>query len=232
MREQLTAMMAGLKRGMNAAADLIILNILMLLCCLPVFTAGAAVVASYTCIMRLMRGGEPSFPAKAFLVEFRKAFPKATLAWLLVLLCIVLLAGDYYFAVYVNDPPNRFFLIFAITMAVVLMLGVIWLFPLMARFENTVRGHIKNALLMVVAAFPKTLSAMMVHLFFYLLPFFIPEMMLYLGWLWVLMGLTLPQYLTVSLFRQELACEPTLPEESEPGTKPKEEQSNDHNTLV
>ena len=224
--------MASLKRGMNAAADLIILNLLMLLCCLPVFTAGAAAVASYTCIMRLLRGGEPSFPVKAFFAEFRKAFVKATLAWLLVLLCIAILAGDYYFAVYVSDPPNRFFMVFAIGMAVVLSTALVWLFPLIARFENTVRGHIKNAFLMAAASLPKTLSAMMVQLFFYVLPFFIPTLMLYLGWLWVLMGLTLPQYLTASLFRRELDCEPRLPDDAEQTETQEKKQPGESDTLV
>ena len=232
MREELTELLGGLKRTMNALADLIVLNILMLVCALPIITAGAAIVASYTCILRVLRGGETAFPVKAFFAAFRTALPKAKRMWLLVLLCVVIVAGDYYYAVYLSSPPNRFFLVFAIVMAVLLMLTGVWLFPLMARFENTLRGHIKNAVLMAVALFPKTLTALLIQLCFYALPFFVPAIFLYLGWLWLLMGLTLPMYCTALLFRKELACVPILPDDTPVQSDNKTEPTQKDDRLV
>lgn len=215
MREELTALMGGVKRFMNAAADLFILNILLFLCCVPVVTAGAAWVACYAYVMRIVRGLEPTMPLRPFLADFKKSFRVATLAWLLLLLCVAILAGDYYFAVYASTPPNRFFLVFAIAMAVMLMFAATWLFPLMARFENTVRGHIKNAFLMAAATLPKTLLAVLVQLLFFAVPLFVPAILLYFGWLWVLCGLSLPLYITARLFRKELDCIPVTPEQED-----------------
>ena len=218
MREQLTAYMSHLKRLLNSAADLIVLNLLTIVCCLPVVTIGAAWTACYAGILRIVRGQETGIPARAYFVDFRKAFRTATPAWLLALICIFIIAGDYYFAVYVNNPPNRFFLVFSIAMATVLLFGLTWLFPLMARFENTMRGHIKNAFLMAAGTFPKTLLAVAAQLFFLVLPLFVPLMLVYLGWLWVMLGLSLPMYITARLFQTELDCVPK-PEDAEQPTQ-------------
>ncbi len=215
MREQLTAYMGQLKRLLNSAADLIVLNLLTIVCCLPVVTIGAAWTACYAGILRIVRGQETGIPARAFFVDFRKAFRTATPAWLLALVCMFIVAGDYYFAVYASSPPNRFFLVFSIVMALVLLFGLTWLFPLLARFENTVRGHIKNAFLMAAGAFPKTLLAVAVQLFFFVLPLFVPLMLVYLGWLWVMLGLSLPLYITARLFRKELDCVPKADDEEQ-----------------
>ena len=208
MREELTEMMAAFKKTLNAAADLIILNLLLILCCIPVVTAGAAWVAAYTHILRILRGVETNLPIRSFFRDFRDALRKATPAWLLTLLCFVILAGDYYYAVYVADPVNHFFMVFAMVMAVVLFAGAIWLYPLLARFENTLKVTIKNAFLMAVAMLPKTLLAMLIQLTMLLILFLYPAIFVYFGWLWMLVGISLPMYITAYLLRKPLDCIP------------------------
>ena len=227
MREQLTAHMSQFKRLLNSAADLIVLNLLTIICCLPVVTIGAAWTACYAGILRVVRGQETGIPARAYFVDFSKAFRTATPAWLLALVCVFIIAGDYYFAVYVSNPPNRFFLVFSIVMATVLLFGLTWLFPLMARFQNTMRGHIKNAFLMAAGTFPKTLLAVAAQLFFLVLPLFVPLMLVYLGWLWIILGLSLPMYITARLFRTELDCVPKLDDAEQPAQDGSEGTSQD-----
>lgn len=207
MREELVVFKESLRRFLNTAADLILLNFLMILCCLPVVTAGAALTAGYTSMLRTLRGVEQNFPFKPFLMDFKKSFRTATFSWLLLLLCLAVLAGDYYYAVYVSDPVNRFFLIFAIVVALLLMLAAVWLFPLIARYENTVRRHIRNAFLMAAGTFPQTLLAFAVQFVFLGLPLLVPDLLSYFGWLWVMFGLSLPMYITARLFRKPLGCE-------------------------
>jgi uncharacterized membrane protein YesL len=207
-REELASLWDGLKRVLGAAADLMIINLLLILFCLPVITLGAAWTAGYACLLRVVRGEEQGFPFRPFFEEFCKNFRRATSAWLLLLLALAILAGDYYYAVYVSIPPSRLFLIFSIAMAVVLFAAAVWLFPLMARFENKVRTHIKNAFLMAAAVFPRTLAAMAVQLLCLTLPLLLPEVFFYLGWFWVLFGFSLPMYCTAYLFRKPLESTP------------------------
>lgn len=204
-RDDRMAFLEGLKRSLGAAADLILLNLLTIACCVPVVTAGAAWVAGYRHMLRIVRREDTGFPLHSFFSDFRKAFRQSTAAWLIQLACFAVVAGDYYYAVHVSVPVNRFFLVFSIAMAVVLFSASVWLFPLMARYENTLRGHVKNAFLMAAALLPKTLLALAVQLAFLAPPLFFPDMLIDLGWLWVLFGFSLPMVLTARIFRGPLA---------------------------
>jgi uncharacterized membrane protein YesL len=207
MRDERKVFWEGLRRTLGAAADLLLLNLLTILCCAPVVTTGAAWVAGYQHMLRIVRWEETGFPLRSFFSDFRKAFRQATAAWLLQLACFALLAGDYYYAVHLSVPVNRFFLVFSIAMAVVLFSASVWLFPLMARYENTLRGHVKNAFLMAAALLPKTFLALAVQLAFLAPPLFFPDILIYLGWFWVLFGFSLPMYLTAKIFRKPLASD-------------------------
>ncbi len=203
-------------RSLSSAGDLILLNLLLILFCLPVVTAGAAWAAGYASLLRIVRGEEQGFPFKPFWKDFRKSFRTATLGWLIQLVCLAVMAGDYYYAVYQSDPPNQFFWAFSIIMTAVLLLIAVWLYPLIARFNNTVRGHIKNAVLMAVGMFPRTLLALAIQLSFLLLPLLISDLFTYFGWLWVCFGLSLPMLLTAKLFRKPLQSMPIKPDEDAP----------------
>jgi uncharacterized membrane protein YesL len=208
MNKELAEFWESLKRALSAAADLMVLNILLILCCIPVITAGAAWAAGYFCLLRIVRGEEQGFPFRPFFEEFKKTFRKATPAWLLLLVCLAILAGDYYYAVYFGGPANKLFLVFSVVMAFVLLAAATWLFPLLARYENTLGKHIRNSFLMAVAEFPKTLGAMAVQGIFLLLPLLFPDLFAYFGWIYVMFGFSLPMYITVYLFRKRLECIP------------------------
>jgi len=207
MKYELSVFKESLQRLLASAMDLILLNLLILLCCVPVVTAGAAWTAGYAYILRIMRGVDQDFPFKPFFQDFKKAFRTVTPGWLALLLCLVILTGDYYYAVYVSVPVNQFFLVFAIVLAVLLLMVSIWFFLLAARYENTTRRHIRNSFLMVAGTFPRTVLAFIVQALFLGLPFIISNLFLYLGWLWIFFGFSLPMYITAAIFRKPLKCE-------------------------
>jgi uncharacterized membrane protein YesL len=208
MENGLAVFWDGLKRALGGAADLILVNFLVILCCVPVITAGAAWVAGYAALMRVARGEDQGMPLAPFFRDFRGAFRQATAAWGILLLALLVLAGDYYYAVYVASPVNRFFLVFSIALAAVVLMAATWLFPLMARYDNALKTHVKNAFLMAAAELPRTLMALMAQALFVALPLVVPAVFVYFGWLWVLWGAALPMYLTVKLYRKRLGNEP------------------------
>ena len=70
---------------MSRVADLIILNVIYLVTCLPVVTIGAASTALYTVCFRLGTDREGSL-VKGYFRAFRDEFRQATLIWLFLLL--------------------------------------------------------------------------------------------------------------------------------------------------
>ena len=72
----------ALARLLNTLGNLIVLNILMIICCVPVFTAGAAMTALYTMVMRMARKEDGKIISEYF-KAFKANFKQATILWLI-----------------------------------------------------------------------------------------------------------------------------------------------------
>lgn len=212
MGGQLASFWDWLRNKLSVIGDLMILNFLFILCCIPVVTAGAAEVACYSCIIRILRGERVGMSIAGFFKSFASNFKKATIGWLIELLCLLILAGDAWFALYYSETENTFFLVFAIVLAAVIFLAAVWFYPLAARFENKLKVHIKNSFLMALAHFPKTWLALVIQAAFIAIPYFFFDVFASFGWFWLLFGASLPLYLTAKLFRDALQCYPKKPD--------------------
>ena len=71
----------ALARLLNTLGNLIVLNILTIICCVPVFTAGAAMTALYTMVMRMARKEDGKIISEYF-KAFKVNFKQATILWL------------------------------------------------------------------------------------------------------------------------------------------------------
>ena len=207
IKERFRLLRTGFVNTLNFLGDIVILNLLFLVCSIPIITIGAAATACYAGVCRTLQKRETGLVYKAFFADFRAAFRQSTAAWLLELLVLVILAGDLWFAVGYSEPDNLFFLAFAILVGAGVLMASLWFYPLAARFQNTLRAQIKNAFLLAFAQFPRTLLALVMWVVMFALPLLVYEVFVYLGWLWLLAGFALPMYWTVKLFRKMLALD-------------------------
>jgi len=204
IKERFRLLRAGFVNTLTFLGDIVILNLLFLVCSIPVITIGASATACYAGVSRTLQKRETGLVYKAFFADFRAAFRQSTAAWLLELLVLAILAGDLWFAVVYSEPDNTFFLVFAILVGAGIMMASLWFYPIVARFQNKLGAQIKNAFLLAFAQFPRTLLALVMWLVMFALPLLVYEVFVYLGWLWLLAGFSLPMYWTVKLFRKML----------------------------
>ncbi len=136
--------------------DMIIANFLFLLCSLPVVTIGASAAA----LNKVMQGialGEDKYVVRPFFRAFAQNFRQATIAWLWIalfiaaLLCYWLIIMAYCVGA-LRTALNA--LLFAI--AILVLCVAVYLFALMVRYENTLREHLRNAMILAVVKLPKT----------------------------------------------------------------------------
>ena len=73
--------------------DILVATVLFLLCCLPVFTIGAALSAMYATVIRIAGDGCSS-TVRCFFGAFRDSFKQATALWLPVALAGLVVAAD------------------------------------------------------------------------------------------------------------------------------------------
>ena len=75
-------------------ADFIILNVLWVICSIPIITIGASTTALYTVMLKIVKN-EEGYIARDFFKAFRENFKQSTAIWLVFLLLGIILIVDY-----------------------------------------------------------------------------------------------------------------------------------------
>lgn len=159
--------------------DCVWVSILWLLCCLPVFTIGVSTTALYYTVHKSIRGNR-GYTTQTFFEAFKDNFKAATLPYLIWLAVLVVLVCDAYVTYQVlktGSAMGAFFYFFVIMIAVVFMWGA-FLFPYIARFENTIKQTIKNAFLLMVRHLPWALLLFVILLVSALAAYIMPILIL------------------------------------------------------
>lgn len=145
------------------------LNLLWMICSLPVFTVGAATTALYSVTLKIADDSEHNITAH-FFRAFRSNFAQATRLWLILLLAGVLLGTDGYVVWHLRASSTGFpavmwtlNLALIIAAAVVYTIILMYTFPLIARFENTDLAMIRNAFLVGVRYLFATIMIFVIH---------------------------------------------------------------------
>ena len=178
-------------------ADLLLLNLVFLLTCLPVFTIGAAVTALYTMCFRLMRE-EYSGLLRSYFSAFKSNFRQATCIWLLLLL-IVCPALFYFYVLFSIDSLLRYFGFLFILISLLAAMTASYVFPWISQFENTTGQALKNALILSISHLPRTLAIVAINLVPVIVFFISPELFLQVSFLWVALYSAAAAYMNTGL---------------------------------
>ena len=181
--------------------DLMILNLLFILCSLPVVTLGASLTALHRVTQNMLFEQEEPL-LKAFFRAFRQNFKQSTLVWLVELVVIVSLVCDVLLVMaYFNGGLAKAMYILVAVLAI-LVAGVFsYLMPLIARYENGMRQQVNNAVVLAIIKLPKTLLLMLLNLLPVILllisvPVFVQTLIF-----WVIIGFAFVSFLTSSILK-------------------------------
>jgi len=201
-------------QGIANMGNLLWMNLLWLLCCLPVVTAGASTAALYRMMFNLR--DYKSCRTGDFFRAFASNFRKATLCWLLFLLMAGALLMMYTaIGLYqVQAVRVALFGLFALCCIVAAVAGL-YMFPLTCYFENTVTGTFLNALLMAMAKPIRALLALGLSLLPLVVLLSVPQIFLHLLVLWVLVAPALLAYGIVCILGPVLESFANQKEETE-----------------
>ena len=184
-----------LMQFLSKVADLLLLNMLALLCCIPIVTIGASLTALNYMALKIARN-EECYIARGFFKSFKENFKQATLIWLLLLLVIVVLAADFWI---MGSSGAEFSVVIRtiITAAAVMVLFTsMYVFPMLARFDNTIPRTIKNAFLASIMQLPKTVLMVI----FYMLPLVVLLFFYQIAPLAFFFALSVPAFLSAKLY--------------------------------
>lgn len=154
-----------LMQFLTKLADLMILNIVFIIFSIPVFTIGASWTALYYVALKMVRD-EQSGIISAFARSFKENFRQATVLWIAVLLVGGLLFFDIYVVDSIGSTGAASLVRFTVLVLLLLLLMLLqYLFPMLSKFSSTTSAAVKNAALMAIGNFPKTVIMCLITAF-------------------------------------------------------------------
>lgn len=145
---------------LRRVADITILNFIFIITCIPVFTVGASLTALYYVSINAW-AREDGYIFKMYFKSFKQNFKQATVLWLgfFVVLGALGIHNFYWLKSYntTGIKLHQVFLIIGVVVMVNVLLVFAYVWPLLAKFDNTVPATLKNAATMVVLHIPETI---------------------------------------------------------------------------
>jgi uncharacterized membrane protein YesL len=176
-------------------ADLLWLNVLTMLCCIPLVTIGASMTALHYMSLKIVRN-EECYITRGYFKSFKENFRQSTVIWLLLFLVIGILAGDFYI---MRNTELEFHIAIQVIISAVgilVLFAAMYLFAVQAKFQNKITQTIKNAFVISILQFPKTLLMIVL----WVLPLAVLLVSDRLIPIVFFFGLSLPAYLSAMLY--------------------------------
>lgn len=149
-------------------SDLIILNLIFMLSCIPIVTIGASISALHSVCLKIVRGQE-SYMWQGFWKAFRQNFKQGTILWIISILLFIFINMDYTILNAVDIPFFGYVKVALGAVSAILFSMFIYVFPIIAHFKCTIRQAIKNALFMTIGHLPfSIILVVMYSLIFFL----------------------------------------------------------------
>lgn len=177
--------------------DLVVLNLLFLLTCLPVFTVGAATASLYSVCFRVFRSREGSI-VKSYFRAFRDNFKQGTGLWLLELL--ILVPGVIYFdTLWRMDSPVRYLFVVVFTVLLLTVFLRCWAFPWISQFRNDFPTVLRNALILSVSHLPRSVFLALLYLLPLGMLLLLPELFVQVSFLWFALYFSAAAYMGTAI---------------------------------
>ncbi len=176
--------------------DVFVLHLVWIICCIPIVTIGASTTALYYALMKDIKDEEAHY-LKAFFRSFKQNLKQGIFIGIAYFVIGLILGFALYFyyqysmhpdalALGVSLPAGVYKTALVLTIIfLILYLNIgIYIFPLLARFDNTTRNLVRNALLMSIRHLGWTILMILIFAAVYFVTFwfnFIPLLLLGYG---------------------------------------------------
>lgn len=185
-------------RFVGRVVDLVWINILTLICAIPVITAGASFTAMYRVLIRIAVREEGPI-TKEFFKEFIRNFKKATPVWIsLLIILTILLSNAYLMYQGVLERFGDLYVPVGVSIGLISIFALIFMqyyFAILSRYQTNIKSAIKNAALLMFAYFPKSICMLIIGAF----PIALMMLSDYFVWFWFLYGISFPCYFIAML---------------------------------
>lgn len=180
--------------AVSRIADLILLNLVVLLACVPVVTIGASMTGLYHSLIK-MRRGEDAHIIRTFWSSFKSNFKQATIIWLVQAIVTVVLIMDWVIVGNTELQFPAFVTVISVIAFIFVSMTSYYVYPLLSHFRNSVAQTVKNGFFFSVMHLLKTVCMLAIS---------VAPVLLFAVWAYsaifvVLLGISLPAYINAGI---------------------------------
>lgn len=189
--------------SLSRITDLILLNLLFVLCSIPVVTLGSAAAAMYTVLFRMGTERE-SGVVRPFFAAFGENLKQGLVLWIAELA----LAGAFGFDIYLfyhMTGAFHYIYILILCLAIVGLLASGYLFPLISLFRNSNLRTVGCAVALSIANLPRSFLIMLLNLVPILTLVLAPVWFFQMTMLWLVIYFAFAAYLNSLLLKKVFA---------------------------
>lgn len=153
---------------LSRLADLFWLNLLFIVCCIPVITIGAATTALYYVTLKMAKD-EEGYITRSYFKSFKENFMQATVIWIgflvlgiIMIMDLRIVNGGNVAEVFSSPALGNVIMVAVFVMVVVFLMTGTYVFPILAQFDNTTRNTVKNAFLISIRHLPYTIGMLII----------------------------------------------------------------------
>lgn len=136
-------------KGIRKSVELMYVGMLWFICSIPLITLGPATAALYEVLLKAAKKQEGPL-SKSYLNAFKGNFKQGICIWLPIMLAEILFwVNLFYYGILGNGNFILQTIVFSVLLVLVTVLFA-YVFPVMAKFENTTKGHVRMAAMLAL----------------------------------------------------------------------------------
>lgn len=136
--------------------NILLINFIWIISSIPIITIGASTTAVYYVTLKIVKE-EEVYIVKSFIKSFKENFKQSTIMWLIFLVIGVILGSNYYYLFNVVKNPGILFRIVTALVTVLYVFCVLYAFPLLSRYSNSISRTILNSFVVSIRYFSRTI---------------------------------------------------------------------------
>lgn len=186
-------------RFMSKVADVIVLGMIALVFCIPVITIVPTITAVYYITLKTVRD-EEGYLWRSFWKSFKLNFKQGVIIELIFAVIALILTVDirYFYTTGVVQGNDVYRILFAVMLGIafIAVITLLYVFPVLAKFDNSIKGILRNSMFMAVRHLPATIGIIVITLIAGFAVYMIPPLILFMIAIWAFVN----SYIFVKIF--------------------------------
>ncbi|MBS6500851.1 MAG: DUF624 domain-containing protein [Clostridium sp.] len=161
----------GIMRFFSRIFDMVVLNLLFIIFCIPIVTIGASLTAMYSITLKMVIN-EESHIIRGFLKSFKQNFRQGTIIGMIAIIITLFIIIDLRIIGVTGSDRLKVLQVLCYIVAIWEYIIFLYAFPILSRFESTIKEVFKNSFVISIVNFKWTILFILLNVPFMLMLFY------------------------------------------------------------